>query len=43
MMPSPSLGRPPSADDPTLFDLAEEMAARLQSGDSADVEAWIAA
>jgi WD40 repeat protein len=43
MMPSPSLGKPSSADDPALFDLAEEMAARLQSGDSADVGAWIAA
>jgi tetratricopeptide (TPR) repeat protein/serine/threonine protein kinase len=43
MKPSPSLGDLCSGDDPALFDLAEEMAARLQSEDVADVEAWIAA
>ena len=43
MKPSPSLGDLRNGDDPAVFDLAEEMAARLQSGDSAEVEAWIAA
>src|SRR4051812_38628908 len=43
MKPSPSLGELRNGDDPALFDLAEEMAARLQSGDAADLEAWIAA
>jgi tetratricopeptide (TPR) repeat protein/serine/threonine protein kinase len=43
MKPSASGGAPPSADEPVLFDLVEEMAARLQSDDAAAVEAWIAA
>jgi serine/threonine protein kinase len=43
MRPSPSLGAPHSGDDPVLFDLAEEMAARLQSEGVAELEAWIAA
>jgi tetratricopeptide (TPR) repeat protein len=43
MKPSASVGAPRSADEPVLFDLVEEMAARLQAGDSAAVEAWIAA
>jgi tetratricopeptide (TPR) repeat protein len=43
MKPSASAGAPPSADEPVLFDLVEEMAARLQSDDAAAVEAWTAA
>ncbi len=43
MTPSLSPGKPSTGDDPALFDLVEEMAARLQAGDAADVEAWIAA
>jgi serine/threonine protein kinase/Flp pilus assembly protein TadD len=43
MKPSVSLEAPSSGNDPVLFDLVEEMAARLQSGDAAAVEAWIAA
>jgi serine/threonine protein kinase/tetratricopeptide (TPR) repeat protein len=41
--PNPSLDDLRNGDDPALFDLAEEMAARLQSGGAADLEAWIAA
>ncbi len=43
MKPSANLGEPRDGDDPALFDLAEELAARLQSGGAADLEAWIAA
>jgi serine/threonine protein kinase len=43
MNPSPVLSAPPSGDDSALFDLVEEMAARLQSAEAAAVEAWIAA
>jgi serine/threonine protein kinase/Flp pilus assembly protein TadD len=43
MKPSPALSAPRSGDDPALFDLVEEMAARLQSEEAAEVEVWIAA
>jgi hypothetical protein len=43
MKPSLSLEEPSSGNNPVLFDLVEEMATRLQSGDAAAVEAWIAA
>jgi serine/threonine protein kinase/Flp pilus assembly protein TadD len=43
MNPSPGLSAPRNGDDSALFDLVEEMAARLQSEEAADVEAWIAA
>jgi serine/threonine protein kinase/Flp pilus assembly protein TadD len=40
---SPSMNDQRTGDDPALFDLAEEMAARIQTGDAAGLEAWIAA
>jgi serine/threonine protein kinase/Flp pilus assembly protein TadD len=43
MKPSAGPGVSPSSDDPALFDLVEELADRLQSEDSADLEAWVAA
>jgi serine/threonine protein kinase/tetratricopeptide (TPR) repeat protein len=43
MKSSPSLSHLQNGDDPALFDLAEEMADRLQTENADDLEAWIAA